>query len=92
LPLVPLAMLLTFIAGVGAILLPGAPLLIGFAGYTVLNYMTQVAYFLAGLSWATTEVEFTLFVAVATYSAIAVWMLYMNWRTRIDLREVNIVE
>jgi competence protein ComEC len=92
LPLVPLAMLLTFIAGVGAILLPGAALIIGFAGYTILNYMTQVAHFLAGLSWATTEVEFTLFAAVATYSAIAVWMLYMNWRTRIDLREVNIVE
>jgi competence protein ComEC len=92
LPLVPLAMLLTFIAGVGAIILPGAALVIGFAGYIVLNYMTQVAHFLAGLSWATTEVEFTLTAAVLTYSLTITWMLYMNWRTKIDLRDVNIVE
>ena len=92
LPFVPLAMLLTFIAGVGALIVPGLALTIGVPAQWLLGYMVAVTQYIAGLPWAQTELGIPVWAVVVCYGAImaaSVWM----WRvTKYDLREANIVE
>lgn len=51
LPLVPLAMLLTFIAGIGAFMLPMGAMIIGAPAQWLLGYMIYVVYSLADVPW-----------------------------------------
>jgi competence protein ComEC len=92
LPLVPLAMLLTFIAGIGAFIAPGLATAIGLPANWLLGYMVQVAEGLSHLSWAQTTVQISQWAVVASYVVIAGVCVYM-WRvTKYDLRDANIVE
>ena len=90
-PLVPLAMLLTFIAGVGALLFPAAATLVGLPATWLLTYMIGVADYFAGLSWAVTPVELPQGGVAVCYGLIIAVCFYL-WRvTRYDLRDSNIV-
>jgi competence protein ComEC len=92
LPLVPLAMLLTFIGGIGAIATPGLATIIGLPAQWLLTYMTTVAQYVAGLSWAQTTVEIQGWMVWVAYAAIAVICMYL-WRvTKYNLRDANIIE
>lgn len=92
LPLVPLAMLLTFAAGIGAILIPSAAGVIGLPAEWLLGYMTWVAQYLAGLPWAQTTMSIQPWMTWAAYGVIAGVCMYL-WRvTKYDLRDSNIVE
>ena len=92
LPLVPLAMLLTFIAGVGVLIIPNLALIVGWPATVVLNYMIWIANQLSKLSWATTQIQVTGFVEVACYVLIVGLCIYL-WRvTRYNLAESNIIE
>ncbi|HEY1085748.1 MAG TPA: ComEC/Rec2 family competence protein [Candidatus Saccharimonadales bacterium] len=92
LPLVPLAMLLTFIAGIGALLLPTLGWVIGYPAYLLLSYMTQTAQFFANLPWATTEIEITPWHAVVMYGILIALMIFMWQKTKLNLRNTNIIE
>ena len=85
-------MLLTFIAGVGALSFSAASLVFGAPAYALLSYMTHVATFTANLSWAKTEVSVGGWQVAGMYCIIIAGALYMWWRTRIDLRNANLVE
>ena len=90
LPLVPLAMLLTFLVGV----LSGVPILVDMlANLTtwLLSYMTHVADWLAGRSWAQTELSLSGTMAIVVYILIFLAMFYMQRKTKLQLRDVNIV-
>jgi len=93
LPLVPLAMLLTFSSGIVAIILPHQiASILAFPAQWLLQYMTGVAEYLASLSWAQTELEANWIFVAAFYGVIIAASLYM-WRvTRYSLRNSNIVE
>ena len=92
LPLVPIAMLLTFIAGIGGLLLPGLAMIIGTPAYWILNYMITVIEYLASLPWAMSKINIPWWVAIAYYIGIILVCIYM-WRvTKFNLREVNLVE
>ncbi len=92
LPLIPLAMLLTFIAGIGALIMPGIATLLGLPATWLLGYMVWVAKSLAALPWAVTELQIAPWVAGVLYALMSVAMVGM-WRvTRHDLRGTNIVE
>ncbi|HCR55693.1 TPA: hypothetical protein DIV49_01860, partial [Candidatus Saccharibacteria bacterium] len=56
LPLVPIAMLLTFIAGIGGIILPSVAGIIGLPAEIILSYMTQTILFFGSLPWAIQEI------------------------------------
>lgn len=91
LPFVPLAMLLTFLVGV----LAGVPLvadLLAAPTSWLLGYMTSVADWLAGQSWAQTELSINWLMVIAAYVAIGLAIWGMQRATRMDLREANIVE
>ena len=92
LPLVPLAMLLTFIAGCGSLILPMFAEVIGMPAMWLLNYMVSVAEYLASLPWATTNIQLPWWGVALCYAIIIAICLYM-WRvTKFNLRDVNLVE
>lgn len=91
-PLVPLAMLLTFIVGVTALAFPSIVEIVGLPASWLLHYMTFTAQYLAGLPWAQTQ-----FVPAGWMTAVYILVLiivcvYMQRKTKFSLRGVNIVE
>jgi competence protein ComEC len=92
LPLVPIAMLLTFIAGVGSLVFPPFAVLIGLPATWLLHYMVTVTEYLASLPWVTSTVNLTWWGVVICYAVIVGVCLYM-WRvTKYNLRDTNLVE
>ncbi len=92
LPLVPLAMLLTFIGGIGALIFGGAAAVFGFPAYLLLTYMIKMTEFFAGLSWVKTDVSIGPGVVVGMYALLISFMAFMWWRTKLNLRDSNLVE
>lgn len=92
LPFVPLAMLLTFISGVGAMLFPTLATIIGAPAEFVLTYMIGVIEYFNGLSWAQTIVTIQPWMMVVAYGAVVALCLYLSHKTKYDLRNSNIIE
>lgn len=91
-PLVPLAMLLTFIVGVTALTVPPIVEYVGLPASWLLHYMTFTSQYLAGLPWAQTKIHPTWWM-IALYLVVLVAVcMYMQRKTRFSLRGVNIVE
>ncbi|MDO5344050.1 MAG: ComEC/Rec2 family competence protein [Candidatus Saccharibacteria bacterium] len=91
LPLVPLAMLLTFLVGV----LAEVPLIAGLLAAPtewLLGYMVTVGKWLAEQPWAQTELTIQWWQAAGAYIVIALGMWWMQRQTKASLREVNIVK
>lgn len=92
LPFVPLAMLLTFIAGIGALVMPSTAGIIGLPASWLLHYMTAVADYLSHLPWAVSKFELSS-IAVGGCYGILIGLCIILWRvTKYDLRESNIVQ
>jgi hypothetical protein len=89
---VPLAMLLTFIAGIGGLILPGMATIVGLPATWTLNYMVNVINYLANLSWASIKIGAQWW-AIAIYYLLLVSACIYMWRvTKYNLRETNLVE
>lgn len=92
LPFVPLAMLLTFIAGLGGLLFPSIAFIFGFPANLLLGYMVRVIEFCANLPWAVSSFQASVLGVIVCYIIITLICIYM-WRiTKFKLREVNLVE
>lgn len=92
LPFVPLAMLLTFVAGVGALIIPAGAVIIGLPANWLLTYMIDVTQYLSHLSWAVSIVQLSSIGVGICYVVLIAICIYL-WRvTKYDLREANIVE
>ncbi len=92
LPLVPLAMLLTFMAGVGGLLFPAAAIAIGSPATWLLGYMVNVADYLSNLPWAVSVVQLSSLGVALCYVGLIGLGVYL-WRvTGYDLRNSNIIE
>ena len=92
LPLVPLAMLLTFIAGLGALIVPASVAIVGKPAEWLLNYMIGVANYLSELPWALSKIEVSAAMVGGVYLFILLACIYL-WRvTGYNLRESNIVK
>lgn len=92
LPLVPLAMFLTFVAGLGGLVLPGLATIIGAPATWLLHYMVSVAEYLASLPWAMSAVDIKWWVIVIYYATLIGVCLYMWRKTKYSLRDTNLVE
>ncbi len=88
-PLVPLAMLLTFTCGIWTII--GIPFvwLIATPTTWLLAYMTNVAIFVSELEWAQTELQLESWVWGMYVLAIAAACIWMTKVTKYDLRNAN---
>lgn len=91
LPLVPLAMLLTFLAGI-FVSIPVINFLIATPTTWLLEYMVGVADWLANQPWAQTEVEVGWWAVLLAYAALGLAMWWMQRQTGFRLRESNIIE
>ncbi len=92
LPFVPLAMLLTFIGGIGALLVPGLASLFGLPAEWLLAYMINVIQFFAGLGWAQTTLTIQPWVVWLTYVFIVAACMYLWHVTKYDLKDSNVIE
>lgn len=92
LPLVPLAMALTAVAGVGALLAPLAAPAVGLLGYWLLHYMVTVAMALGDLPWATIPVTMPVWATVVCYVGLVVVTVYLRWATGRRLDDHSIIE
>lgn len=91
-PLVPLAMLLTFIVGCVAIVLPALAEWVGIPAQWLLSYMTTVATYLAELPWAQTQFELPWWVMLLYIVVLVGFCWYMQRVTGFRLREANPIE
>lgn len=91
-PLIPIAMLLTLVAGLAAWVLPFFAPLLAFPAQALLSYMTQVATWTSGLDWAQREVHIAWWHAVIAYVLLAGFCWYMWFRTRYALRSSSLVD
>ena len=91
-PLVPLAMLLTFATGVMILLAPVVAEWIGQLAEWLLGYMVSVATGLSALPWAQVEWRVPVWLALGYYAVLIAGCIYV-WRvTGYRLREANLVE
>lgn len=92
LPLVPLAMLLTFLCGVVAVIFPAAAFLIALPTQWLLGYMIAVANYLASLPWAQTALVLQGWVVAISYVLLVGICVYLWRKTGYNLRNNNIIE
>lgn len=92
LPLVPLAMLLTFVAGVGGLVVPICAHIVGAPAQWLLGYMVYITENLSQIPWALAKVTLEPIFAIICYIIIILICLYL-WRvTKFNLRDANLVE
>lgn len=87
LPFIPLAMLLTFIAGAVTLVVPALAAIVGFPAFLLLSYMTKVTIFLGGVSWAQTEVDAGWYFVLLYYSALLTACAYIWRKTHFNFME-----
>ena len=90
-PLVPLAMLLTFISGIIGLVAPMFNEFLSIPITWLLTYMTSTATFLAELPWAQTELQLTGWMTGCYILGLAGFCFYMQRKTGLKLRETNVV-
>lgn len=88
-PLVPLAMLLTFITGMVGLLAPAISELVGIPVTWLLTYMTTTAEYLAGLPWAQMEWHPPIWFWGLYCGGLFAAIYWMRRTTKLSLREVN---
>lgn len=91
-PLVPLAMLLAFAAGVACIALPGLGAWLALPATWLLTYMTSIVSWLAAIPWAKQQMSLPLTGLVIAYALLAAvgWLL---WRkTKHNYLSKSVVE
>lgn len=91
-PLVPLAMLLTFSAGIVFAMIPFLATVIGWCANLVLTYMITIVHFFAALPWAVSELSVPWFTGIGMYAVMIGWCWYMWHKTKYNLRSSSMVE
>jgi competence protein ComEC len=92
LPIVPLTMLLTFLAGIVAWLAPPISAVVAWPAQKLLDYIIWVSEQVTKLPGAAQEVHLGIFGFLMAMTLLVVAMVYMQRRTEHRFREDNIVE
>lgn len=92
LPLVPLAMLMTFVVGIVGFMNDTLAGFLGIVDQFLLDYMVFVAKNLSSLSWASTEIDFPFWSVIVAYLVILVSCVWMRYATKFRLRDASIIE
>lgn len=91
-PLVPVAMLATFVAGLAAIVLPGVGSWLALPAHLILTYMTSTVEWLASIPWAKQALGISLVGFVAVYAGLCLLGVVMQRRIRYDYLSKSVVE
>lgn len=91
-PLVPLAMLCTFAAGMGSLFLPGPGAWLALPAHMVLTYMTSAIGWLAAIPWAKQSVALPLVGLVVAYGGLLTISVLLWRRTHYNYLSKSVVE
>lgn len=89
LPLVPFAMLTTFIAGIAGLLIPGLAHVIALPATASLTYSTEIITRVAALPNSQIELIFNAPVMIVSYIGLIIAITYLIRRTGHDFRSAN---
>lgn len=92
LPFLPIAMLLTFFAGICFLISPSLAQITAMPAEWLLGYMVFVVEKLSTLSWATTQISFGVEFVVISYVVLIGACIFMSQKTKTSLRDANIIE
>lgn len=93
LPFIPLAMLLTFIAGVSGLVISGnLSTVVAWPAQMLLRYMVQIVDWLAQIPFAKKEITINITELFLSYLVIIMVMVFLYKRTHHKLSNYNIVE
>lgn len=92
LPLVPLAMAGTFIAGIAGLLVPALAVYFAFPATAILTYSTAAITYVANLPNSQMEITFNPPVMVAGYIVLGAVITYLKRRTKHDFRNPDSAE
>lgn len=93
LPLMPITMLATVIAGIGGVLLPlGAAQIIGWPARILLTYTDKVTSYLAQAPGAHYSANFSVGLLIASYILILMLIIWLKRRTGYNFKDENIVD
>lgn len=92
LPLIPLAMALTFLTGVAGLTIPGLATWAGLPATGVLSYMTTTINRIANLPWASGELTINAVGMTISYAAMLLFGLFLWRKTRHNFKQGSIVE
>ena len=91
-PIIPLAMLVTTLAGIGGIMLPSLLGIVGVVAGWVVGYVIAVVELLSSLPWAQLNVQIPAWVMVVAYSVVILGAAYAWLRTRYNFRATSVVD
>jgi len=93
LPLLPLTMLLTFMAGIGAFILPNfLAQIVALPAQWLLDYVIGVTRWVADLPGASQTLTLSPLVYIGILLLIFLAIVYLKIKTKHDFRESNVVE
>ncbi len=92
LPLIPLVMALTFVAGIGSLVFAGLGGLFGFPATAILSYMTEVIDRLASLPFSEGSIEVGPSHLLVFYTALVILMIYLTRRTNHNFKQDSLIE
>lgn len=92
LPFVPLAMLLTFAAGLGSLLWRPLGEVLSVPAQWLLDAMVEVVHWTASVPWAQSEGSLAWWGVLLWYAVVAAACWYMKRRTNYKLQESSVVE
>ena len=87
LPLVPLTMLLTFVAGIAGLVIPGVAPLFGLPATLILKYMTAVVARVADLPGAQGDITVSIGIVVLLYLCLVAVIWWLVRVTRYNFRQ-----
>ncbi len=91
-PLIPVGMLLTFVAGLYGLLLSHGVAFVGFPAEFLLSYITKVVEKMSVLPQASATTQFTITGLIATYTFVFITSFYFWRRTEYKFREYSVIE
>jgi competence protein ComEC len=92
LPIVPLAMLVTFLAGMAAILIPPLAAVVAPIASAILNYMIRVAQWVAGFPYSVITISVSPWLVAAIYAVIFAAVVFLWRKTHYRFSNNYIVE
>ena len=90
-PLIPFVMLLTFIAGICAMIVPALATIVGLPAEILLSYFVAIVRWLASPSWAQQLLTISADVMVAVYLMLIAAFLVIWRHTKFNFRSRNII-
>lgn len=91
-PIVPFAMLATFVAGVGSLVLPGPGAWLALPAQLLLNYITSVVGWLSNIPWAREPMSLSAGGMIAVYAVVTALGVLLWKKLRYSYISKNLVE